>query len=224
MNAYAPISISSDSSSVSQLMFDPSTLSLADQTSDMSRPKHRYEFVSSNTRKRVRSTWPLSPVFHLADYLDFDVPSSTELGITHETLQIRLQEMFDEARYEVFEDGMESSFSQNLSHLLRFFGEVALDLISEIMVTKRATEEVISESLRWIGRIEQPHTNTIRRRLLEGFLLNSPSGRIRDGALLGIASLDDPHSLDSLHLALEKESVPGITDDIQQVISQLQDR
>jgi HEAT repeat protein len=88
-------------------------------------------------------------------------------------------------------------------------------------VTEQVNAEVASEAMRWLGHIDHPITYRSRLHLLERSLHNS-SARVRDGAGLGLASLDDPHAIPYLKQAIEREQYQELRHDLKQVVIQLE--
>jgi hypothetical protein len=52
--------------------------------------------------------------------------------------------------------------------------------------------------------------------------LGSLKARIRDGAILGLSSLNDPHAISYLKLAIEQEKCSELRKDMEQVLAQLE--
>jgi len=82
--------------------------------------------------------------------------------------------------------------------------------------------EVLCEALRWLGRIDQVDSHSYRLWLLEK-CLESSSRMIRDGALLGIAAIDDPWAIPAVRKAIEKETCRELCDDMKAVLEQLEE-
>lgn len=146
---------------------------------------------------------------------------SKNLTLDHPSLREQFQSVFAAAREERFEDGMESRFSTNLLELLNQYGAPAFIALGNLIISNKINIEAAAEACRWIGRIENPKTHATRRTLLEGILQGTPYARIRDGAALGLASLDDPISIPILQKAIEQETIPELRQDLQQVLNQL---
>ena len=108
---------------------------------------------------------------------------------------------------EVFEDGMESSFSRALVALIAEHGDGAIQALHDAILQGRVNAEAAGEALRWVGQIEDPGTVEKRRLLLEGCLA-CVSPTVRDGASLGLAFVDDPRSVAALRAAVDREPVP----------------
>lgn len=131
----------------------------------------------------------------------------------------RIEELFASSVGTLFEDGMESEFSRELSALIQS-DEANIEVIANLVIGGSTDSEVASEALRWIGRVEHRRSYQRRRWLLER-ALRHPSARVRDGALLGLAFMDDPHSIPYLQRAIGGEPVIQLCVNMQQVLSQL---
>lgn len=146
---------------------------------------------------------------------------STEEHQHKEYINSQIESIFWEAKRENFEDGMESKFSQNLLSFIRKYSQDAVESITSLIVYGKVNSEVAGEALRWIGRIEHPDSYGFRRWLLERSII-LPSARVRDGALLGIASMDDKHAIKYLKDAIDKEKYNDLKADMIQVLEQLE--
>jgi hypothetical protein len=124
-------------------------------------------------------------------------------------------------RTEDFEDGVETEFSKELSAYIVKYHDLAIETIASVIKTHRINSEILSEAFRWIGNSDDSSSRHSRRELLEFYLLNSRSARERDGALIGLASMDDPDSIPSLKLAIEKEEIKALRLNMEQVLEQL---
>jgi hypothetical protein len=121
---------------------------------------------------------------------------------------------------EFFEDGMESNFARELLNSVMEYGNAAIDAISEYLSSAAANSDVGSETLRRLAEVEDRRILASRWALLQRSLRNR-SSRIRDGAILGFAALDDRRALELLRSAEREETVPELRRLIQKVIEQL---
>ncbi|MDP1713898.1 MAG: hypothetical protein Q8L41_04055 [Anaerolineales bacterium] len=151
-----------------------------------------------------------------------NIESSTIESENSRLLVAQATSIFTNAKEEIFEDGMESEFSRNLSDFILSFGQPAMEVIIDLYFSNSVNTEVVSESLRILGRLR--HRNTYRERLwlLERCLLYSPFARIRDGALLGLSFLNDKLGIPPLKSAIEKESILELRHDMERVLTQLE--
>jgi len=104
-----------------------------------------------------------------------------------------VRELFEQGASEFFEDGMRSSFSRSLLWFLSRHGRMGFRAIAEYLGADSSNPDVVSEALRWMGDLKDSST------LLETWAvlrrsLKSSSPRVRDGAILGFAALDDPRA------------------------------
>ncbi len=147
-------------------------------------------------------------------------PSSTTYLPSSETVGQELRRLFAAACDEIFEDGMESVFSRGLVSLIKRYGNTAVETVTNFIIGKVVNPEVASEALRWLGHIDDPFTYRNRLHLLERSLWHS-SARVRDGAILGLASLDDPSAIPYLEKAVEREQIQELRRYMIQVLDQL---
>jgi hypothetical protein len=129
--------------------------------------------------------------------------------------------IFSSALDESFEDGMESHFSRDLEKIISQYAFRSVNALITILLDPATNEELVSEALRVLSRINQPETYNIRLWLLEQSLRNY-SARIRDSAIIGLSSFDDPKSISTLKEAIQKETCPELREDMRQVLRQLE--
>ncbi len=125
-------------------------------------------------------------------------------AVRMKVIEEELRAFFAAGREEFFEDGMETEFSRRLVALIDRYGDVAIEILADLILGEQVDSEVASEALRWIGQIENPLTQRQRRWLLERSL-SSAHASIRDGAVLGLSFMDDPAAISSIARALEQE-------------------
>lgn len=149
--------------------------------------------------------------------LDNSTTRQEQIGDLNE----KVENFFELANEEEFEDGIESDFSRKLISFIMENGSKSVEVLAPIFVNEKANAEIISEALRWIGRIDQPETENIRLWLLERCLFcTSPS--VRDGATLGLASMNASSAKYSLRKAIEKEYIKELHEDMKEVLSELE--
>lgn len=136
-------------------------------------------------------------------------------------LQENLKLLFNCAKEEFFEDGIESQFAMSLEKIIHEYSSNAIIVLSNIILGEAVNSEIASEALRLVGRIKHPETYSIRLWLLEQSL-NSNSTRIRDSAVLALDSINDPSSIDALKDAIVKESYSELREDMKDVLQQLE--
>jgi len=154
-------------------------------------------------------------------YYEGGVESSTSKSTDSSLLDKQANSIFASAKEEIFEDGMESNFSRNLSEFIVSFGHSAMETIISIILSEQTNNEVASEAYRILGRLNHKTTYRDRLWLLERGLY-SASARVRDGAILGLAFLNDPIAIAPLKSAIEREQISELRHDMEQVLTQLE--
>lgn len=125
------------------------------------------------------------------------------------------------ANEEHFEDGMESEFSKKLTRVIKKYGNDAVNVLTNFILSETVSPETAAEALRWIGYLDHPPTYNKRLWLLEKSL-SCRSPIIRDGAILGLSYLDDPHAIPFIENAIRHEQREELQKDMLQVLNQLQ--
>ena len=164
----------------------------------------------------------LLPTFD--DWLASSTSSSFPTSNALDTISVSAETemLFSLATFIDLEPGMENAFSQGLEKLIARHGESALSEIQNVILGERTKSAIAMEALQYIGRMDSSAWERQRRSLLERCLLRSRSAWVRDGAGLGLASLDNPESIDVIELAIEKESSCSLKKDLESVLEQLQ--
>ncbi|MGE0363257.1 MAG: HEAT repeat domain-containing protein [Vicinamibacterales bacterium] len=131
-----------------------------------------------------------------------------------------VRDLFALGSSEFFEDGLHSRFSRALLMMLSLHGRAAVLAIRRYVQSADPKPDVVSEALRWLADIADPTSLPERWALLQD-ALNDGSPRVRDGAILGFAALDDPRALPMLRLAREHEPIDELRRLLSQVMTQL---
>ncbi len=137
-----------------------------------------------------------------------------------QTIDQEIEGLFQAAKEEAFEDGVETYFSRRLVSLVKKYGDSAMELVSYLIDYEKVNPEVAAEALRWLGSMDHPATYQYRLWLAERSLRCS-SSRVRDGAILALAYLDDPHAISPLKQAIERENIEELREDMSQILASL---
>lgn len=132
-----------------------------------------------------------------------------------------IDRLFESARELYFEDGMETDFSRELVSLVKKYGNLAMGEISYLITCGRVAEEVASEALRWLARIDDASTYGWRLWILEKSL-SSKSPVVRDGAALGLVSMGDVHAIQHIRKAIDQETITELLYDLQGALKELE--
>ncbi len=147
--------------------------------------------------------------------------SSTELPENDDALYDQLATMLSKAEDEYFEDGIESDLARDVSMLIESFDTAAVMELAYRIFHEKVSEEVAAEALRTLGEIEQSSSSYFRLRLLEESLAHA-SPMVRDGAVLGLESLDNPHAIPYLEQAIRRERYVDLRSYMEEVFARLE--
>jgi hypothetical protein len=170
------------------------------------------------TTAGAAGTAPIAPYFRRRD--EIAAESSTAEVERDPELAKQIEKVFEQGASEFFQDGMHSNFSRSLVAILMQHGRGAFRAISDYVFSGAGNADVISEALRWLADFDDPVTLPQRWAILQ-HTLKAHSPRVRDGAILGFAALNDPSTRSLLLETKASEPVPELRRLIQQVIDQL---
>ena len=134
-----------------------------------------------------------------------------------------INNLFSLATFLDLEPGMINEFSEGLEESIERHGEEALSAIEDLILGEKTKSSIAMEALQYVGNTDSKEWDNERRIMLERCLLNSRSAWVRDGAGLGLASLDDTRSIPVLKVAISKETSKALKGDLTLVLDQLQD-
>ena len=166
-----------------------------------------------------------SGAFSVADYRrrrdDVTAESSTAAIEVDPLLVEEIRELFEQGASEFFHDGVHSNFSRTLLKTLAQHGQAAFRAIADYLFSGNAKPDVVSEALRWFADFNDASTLSQRWAILQR-TLKDRSPRVRDGAILGFAALDDPRARSLLLEARNLEQIGELRALIDQVVAQLE--
>lgn len=169
-----------------------------------------------------RSCYTFERITGYPSAAEFASPNSTKERGIDEELERRINTLFMMSGDEGFESGMISDFSKELCSIINSHDKNAMEIISYLFLYRKINPVVMSEALRWLGKIEQEESHSYRLWLLEKNLESSLI-YVRDGAISGIAALDDPSAIPAVRRAIEKETCRELCDDMKSVLEQLEE-
>ncbi len=124
-------------------------------------------------------------------------------------------------RDQIFEDGIESEFSQNFVRIISKYKKIALDNLEKLIESNSVNAEVLSEAVRWLPRIQDISTYNQRLALTTRCLF-SPWPRVRDAATLALSSFGDSSAVTALRRAIEREGIDELRADMEQALQYLE--
>ncbi|MCX6622639.1 MAG: HEAT repeat domain-containing protein [Acidobacteria bacterium] len=152
---------------------------------------------------------------------DVTAESSTAASEVDPQMLREVRDLFDLGASEFFCDGVYSQFSRSLLRLLAQHGKDAIRAIADYVFSGNPRPDVVSEALRWLSDLDDRETSSQRWAILQR-TLRDPSPRVRDGAILGFAALNDTRALPVLLEAKNLEQIEELRALIEQVILQLE--
>src|SRR5262249_9298662 len=150
-------------------------------------------------------------------------PNSSALFSPSEFITQRVETLFESARDDRFEDGVESRFSTGLIEVVERYSNAGVAAIERMIGSPSTNAETVAEALKWMPFVRDLDSHKYRLTLLEG-ALNSPSARIRDAAGIGLSAMDDAHAIPALELAISQEKFADLRGDLRAVLGQLEAR
>lgn len=153
----------------------------------------------------------------------FDIVSTNTAQISASDLRIEQSAnyIFDAYQHEEFDADVAYEFTSALDRLIQASGKAAILIISNLIKKHVLNDDMTSETLKALGRIEDENTKYERYGLLIGSIRNQ-SAIIRDGAVSGLSFLDDKRALPQLHMLLERETLPILKNNIKVAIRSLE--
>jgi hypothetical protein len=142
--------------------------------------------------------------------------TDTSLHALAPEVKAQLDSILDRVRDEIIEDGMTNTITLRLPQLVANHYRSILPAIAVLTDEHRTSAAVASELLKEVGRLRNAASHFDRRWLLERALW-SPNPGARDGAAVGLAWLHDPGSASSVRAAADREYIPQLRADLEEV-------
>ena len=184
-----------------------------------------------------RALWPpfsIETLFEFLDELEYaasdivtgftsvneSAPPPIDVQISTQ-VEGELDILFSDACEEEFEVGMESQFSRGLQQLCTQNPNEVLLSLKARLENNKVNLEVFAEALGWVSRQE---ALTLRNEVINLFWigLNNTSPLVRDAAALGLACFDENIAISYLKQAIEKEDVPELREDLEELVQSLE--
>jgi len=186
------------------------------------------EALPADSAKRSRVGWRVTCTFssttqwvETEHVIQADNATGLERPKTDDDTPYRsVQAAFGSAKDEFLEDGTESQFAREIKVLIAKHRRSALEAISHLILFTKTGHHVANEALSTLGTVSEPTTYEYRRWLLEQSL-GAPSAVVRDGAVIGLAWLDDPHAVPYVQRAVQGEQVAPLRRSMERLLEQL---
>ena len=151
--------------------------------------------------------------------LEAQSSSDTNLRITDFPLHREIKRLLEDAVSERFEIGMRSNLSRGLQELYSYKPK---EVLHELMIIIPDCESATTaEVMQWAGEQEsKDFREHVVRLLLYG--LEHTSSLVRDSAALSLGHLEGTNAINHLTLAIAREPVPELREDIKDLVASLQ--
>lgn len=144
-----------------------------------------------------------------------------KISFADESVKIKLRNLFSSFDYEDFDMDIAYYFTNALSDLIKENGNLVIRIITELIGQREINDNIICETLRAIGRLDDENTKSYRFGLLMK-LLRDDTAIIRDAAVAGLSFIDDQKALPQLYILLDKETALILKDNIKVAIKDLE--
>ncbi len=128
----------------------------------------------------------------------------------------QLDSILEGVREELIEDGIANTITRKLPQLVANHYRSVLPAIAALVDGSRTSSAVTAEILKEVGRLRDATSHFERRWLLEHALW-SRNPAARDGAGAGLAWLQDPAAAERVRAAAERETLPQLRADLEEV-------
>jgi hypothetical protein len=149
------------------------------------------------------------------------VRAPADTGGRSSEIETKIEKLFASGAACEFEDGTPNPFSAGLLAAIREYGTGAMEIVAYLIFYNKVNRRAASEALRWLGQVKDAPTLAYRRWLLETSLA-SASPVVRDGALLGLAYLEDRHCVPFLAEAAKREPIAHLRRDMTELLRYLE--
>ena len=137
-------------------------------------------------------------------------------------VSVEIENLFNDAKREIFVDGMNSTYTDKLRQIIIHYGNVSIGSLEQALLSDNSDIEIIEESLRLIGNITDDATYDRRLEFLE-HMLKSPNVRVRDSASIGLEAMDDPSVIHSIEKAIDCEKCQTVKTNLEMTLKQLKE-
>ena len=148
--------------------------------------------------------------------------STSEAHFLGEDLSRIIQIIFEAGKNEHFEDGMKSDFSVAIENIIKNYPEHAIEMLSEFLASNKIDSDLLCETLRTLGNLQDDETEQIIFQILIPYL-SHPSPFIRDCTSLALYDLESPNAIPYIKKAIDKERYQSLKMDFKKIIKELRE-
>lgn len=184
-------------------------------------PSHFSQPICRPIHDRSHAPIPpiLTPFYH--DIPDTMSPHAVTTLFNDLRIEMAVIDFLDPYRGQQFDADVAYDFMTDLDAFIHAKGPSAIRIITDLATRRLLDEDLMSEALRALGRIENQATNEQRYQVLMSFITHD-SPIVRDAAVSGLSFLDDTRALPHLRMLLQTEIVPVLNNNIRVAIESLE--
>ena len=153
----------------------------------------------------------------------FDTVSTYTPQISPRYLQLEQSaiNILDSYQHEEFDNDVAYEYTNELETLIQDNDKPVIRIINNLINKHILNNNIISETLKALGRVDNENTKYERYEILISSIKNK-SAVIRDGAVSGLSFLDDNRALPQLRMLFETDTVPILKNNIKVAIKGLE--
>lgn len=170
-----------------------------------------------------RSHAPI-PHTHISFYHDISdtiSPHAVTTFFNDLRMETAVIDFLDAYRGQQFDADVAYDFMTDLDTFIHANGASVIRIITDLASRRVLDEDLVSEALRALGRMENQATKEQRYQVLMRFIRHD-SAIVRDAAVSGLSFLDDARALPHLRMLLQTEIVPVLNNNIRVAIESLE--
>ena len=121
-----------------------------------------------------------------------------------------------------FKQAMENDYTKGLFSIITYYEDMAINVLNYLIEKNSVHDLLASDTLIWLGLYKNQKTHYKQLRTLIHFL-NSPSIKIRYGALIGLENLDNRLSIPAINRAIMNEQFLSLKMEMMDVVKSIEE-
>jgi len=179
-----------------------------------------YDYLNTFMWQRIPTQTLTELFYHSTISATFPV-DAVPMPSVDDPVKLELLDLFNSFDDEDLDTDIAYHLTNALNNVIKDNGKQVIRIIAKLINQHEINDNMIYETLRAIGRIEDENTKIDRFEILLGSLRDQVA-IIRDGAISGLSFLDDKKALPQLRILLEKETVPTLKENIKVAMKDLE--
>jgi len=139
-----------------------------------------------------------------------------------QTIEKLFDELFSLGNEINFKQAMENAYTKGLFGIITYFENIAINVLQYLIEENAVHGLLASDTLIWLGLYKNHKTHHKQLRTLIHFL-NSPSIKIRYGALIGLENLDNRLAVPAINRAIMNEQILSLKMEMMDVVKSIEE-